>query len=219
MSHTRDDPATIRLVESLRWDGRLHRVDRHLRRLEASADHFGHPFDESEIRRRLDEAVADLSGDPVRKVRLGLAPDGELTVETTAVETPPEPVPVLLSDVRTDPDDELLYHKTNRRRTYERERRRAADAGSWEVLFLNTRGEVTEGSFTNVFVEAGASWYTPPVECGLLPGIFREVLLETREGAEERVLRPDDLLSADEVWLCNSVRGKVRARISPQRWR
>lgn len=219
MSHAREDRSPLRLVESLRWDGRLHRVDRHLRRLEATAGHFGHPFDEAEIRRRLDEAVAGLSRDPVRKVRLGLGPDGELTVETTAVETPPEPVRVRLSDVRTDPDDELLYHKTNRRRTYERERRRAADAGFWEVLFLNRRGEVTEGSFTNVFVETGASWYTPPVSCGLLPGVLRQVVLETRREAEERVLRPEDLLSADGVWLCNSVRGTVRARISPKRCR
>lgn len=219
MSHARHDRSPLRLVESLRWDGRLHRVDRHLRRLEASAGHFGHPFDEAKIRRRLDEAVAGLSGDAVRKVRLSLAPDGELAVETTTVETPPEPVRVRLSEVRTDPEDELLYHKTNRRRTYERERRRAADAGFWEVLFLNTRGEVTEGSFTNVFVESGASWYTPPVACGLLPGVLREVVLETRERAEERILRPEDLLSADGIWLCNSVRGTVRARISPRRRR
>ncbi len=219
MSHARQDRSPLRLVESLRWDGRLHRVDRHLRRLEASAGHFGHPFDEAKIRRRLDEAVAGLPGDAVRKVRLSLAPDGELAVETTAVETPPEPVRVRLSEVRTDPEDELLYHKTNRRRTYERERRRAADAGFWEVLFLNTRGEVTEGSFTNVFVASGAAWYTPPVACGLLPGVLREVVLETRERAEERILRPDDLLSADGIWLCNSVRGTVRARISPKRRR
>lgn len=215
MSNSPEDRSALRLLESFRWDGRLHRVDRHLRRLASSARHFGYPFDEAEIRRRLADAVGGLPGDALRKVRLSLGPDGRPAVEATEVETPPEPVPVLLTDVRTVPDDELLYHKTDRRRTYERTRKRAVEAGFWEVVFLNTRGEVTEGSFTNVFVQAGASWYTPPIDCGLLPGIFREVILETRDGAEERVLGPDDLLSADAVWLCNSVRGLQRARVSP----
>lgn len=214
MTPTPRESAPPRLLESLRWDGRLHRVDRHLRRLASSAGHFGHPFDEDEIRRRLAGAVADLAGDAVHKVRLSLGPEGDLAVERTEVPPTPEPVRVLLTDVRMDPEDELLYHKTDRRRTYEATRRRAAAEGCWDVLFLNTRGEVTEGSFTNLFVEQGASWYTPPVESGLLPGVFRQVILETREGAEERVLRPDDVLSADAVWLCNSVRGMMRARVS-----
>lgn len=214
MSRSSESRSTLRLIESLRWDGRLHRVDRHLRRLASSAAHFGHPFDEAEIRRRLADGVSDLPGDGTWKVRLSLGPDGRPDVDRTVVEPTPEPVRVRLTDVRTDPEDELLYHKTNRRRRYERERRRAAGAGFWEVLFLNTRDEVTEGSFTNVFVQAGSSWYTPPVPCGLLPGVLREAILETREGAVERILRPDDLLSADAVWLCNSVRGLKRARVS-----
>lgn len=216
MPSSSGDRSTLRLIESLRWDGRLHRVDRHLRRLAKSAGHFGHPFDEGRVRRRLDDVVAELPGQGTWKVRLSLAPDGQLDVEATEVEPTPEPVRVLLTDVRVDPEDELLYHKTSRRRAYERARRRAAGAGFWDALLLNTRGEVTEGSFTNVFVQAGSSWYTPPVACGLLPGVYREVILETRDGAEERILHPDDLLSAEAVWLCNSVRGLKRARVSPE---
>lgn len=215
MSSTPDDAPRIGLIESLLWDGQLHRVDRHLRRMAASAARFGHPFDEGAVRERLAEAVADLAGERPHKVRLELAPDGELEVERTELESTPEPVRVLLGDVVMDPSDDFLYHKTTRRRTYEAARRRASAAGFWEVLFRNDRGEVTEGSFTNVFVRQGDSWYTPPVACGLLPGVYRQVVLESREEAEERVLRPADLLAADAVWLCNSVRGLRRARVVP----
>lgn len=202
------------LIESLRWDGGFHRLDRHLRRLAASAERLGHPVDLASVRERLDEVVSGLAGGVPHKVRLELAPDGGLEVEAAPIRPLPEPVPVLLVDVRLDPSDELLRHKTTRRGTYETERCRASEEGFREVLFRNTRGEVTEGSFTNVFVRAGRSLYTPPVSCGLLPGVMREVLLETREGAEERVLLPRDLLSADAVWLCNSVRGTMRAELT-----
>ncbi len=57
------------------------------------------------------------------------------------------------------------------------------------------------------------------VECGLLEGVFRRHLLETGE-ASERVLYPRDLAAADEVFLCNSVRGLLRAEyVKPEFFR
>ena len=205
----------MHLIESLRWDGELRRLARHLRRLGSSAEHFGYPFDEGEVRARLSDAVSALPAGVPHKVRLSLGPEGDLRLDRTELSPTPEPVRVLLTDVRMDPSDDLLYHKTSRRDTYESVRRRASEAGFWEVLFRNDRGEVTEGSFTNVFVQDGSSWATPPVSCGLLPGVYRDVLLETREGAEETVLRPEDVLAAGAVWVCNSVRGLKRARVIP----
>lgn len=209
-----DDRSELRLVESLLWDGRLRRVDRHLRRLAASAGRFGHRFDEAEIRQRLAGAVPDAAEGGRRKVRLSLGPAGDPEVDVTRVEPTPEPVRVVLGELRVDPSDELLYHKTNRREDYRAAHRRASEAGFWEVLFRNTRGELTEGSFTNLLVRSGGVWHTPPVACGLLPGVFREELLETRDDVVETILRPDDLRAADEVWVCNSVRGLKRARVT-----
>lgn len=204
----------LRLIESLRWDGRLHRAGRHLRRLERSARRLGFPFDGDEVRRALSRTVDRLEGDRLRKVRLTLGRDGAPEVETVEIDPLPEPVPALLVETRVDPEDELLYHKTDRRRLYDGTRRRAERRGFREVVFRNLRGEVTEGSFTNLFVRAGERWHTPPVSCGLLPGVCRAELLERLEGAEERVLRPSDLAAADSVWLCNSVRGMKRVRLT-----
>lgn len=205
---------SFRLIESLAWDGSLHRVDRHLGRMERSAARFGRPFDEDEARDLLSDLAARLQAGVTRKVRLTLGPGGELEVEAVEVDPLPDPVPILLTDVRVDRENELLYHKTDRRELYAGTRGRAAQRGYREVLFRNTRGEVTEGSFTNLFLRSGGSWLTPPVACGLLPGIFRQVLLERLEGAEERVLLPEDVVAADSVWICNSVRGLARGRVT-----
>lgn len=209
-----DGMPTFRLVESLAWDDRLHRVDRHLGRMGRSAARFGRPFDEDEARRRLSAVAADLPAGTPRKVRLTLRPDGGLEAEAVEIRPLPEPVPVLLTDVRVDPEDELLYHKTDRRDLYAGTRRRAEERGFREVLFRNTRGEVTEGSFTNLFLHSGGAWRTPPVASGLLPGVFRQVLLESVDGAREEVLRPGDVAGAESVWLSNSVRGLLRAEVT-----
>jgi para-aminobenzoate synthetase/4-amino-4-deoxychorismate lyase len=81
-------------------------------------------------------------------------------------------------------------------------------------LFLNERGEVTEGSISNLFIEKNGELYTPPVSCGLLPGIFRAHVLRTDPKAHEKVLTADDLRTADALFLCNSVRGWRKVTLS-----
>ena len=81
------------------------------------------------------------------------------------------------------------------------------------MLFLNLRGEVTEGAISNIFIEKDGRWFTPPVECGLLAGVYRRHLLEARPAIEQRVLYPDDLRQADAIYLANAVRGLRRAAL------
>jgi para-aminobenzoate synthetase/4-amino-4-deoxychorismate lyase len=153
-----------------------------------------------------------------RKVRLLLDPDGALCItnETLSAATfPPDapPGPVRIAPQRTDPQDRMLFHKTTRRPVYARAFKAASQAGFDDVLFLNQRGEVTEGAISNIFVEKGGRWFTPPVECGLLAGVYRRHLLETRPGVEERVLYLEDLRQADTIYLANAVRGLRRVVI------
>ncbi len=78
------------------------------------------------------------------------------------------------------------------------------------MLFVNTRGEVTEGAINNVFIEKQGRWITPPVGCGLLAGVYRRHLLETRSDVEEGIIRLHDLRTADAIYLTNAVRGVRR---------
>ena len=188
----------------------------HLKRLSASAAYFGFIYSEDGVRSALDKAV-DQAGsaakDQRRRVRLLLDEDGKVSVSTTPlgfVESK-KTMRYVISDTRLSAGDLFLYHKTTRRELYDREWKHFSDTlGADEVIYLNARSELAEGSRTSIFVERDGKLLTPPIASGLLPGTLRASLID--EGrAVERVLRVDDLTSADAVYLGNSVRGLVRA--------
>ncbi len=88
--------------------------------------------------------------------------------------------------------------------------REAYAKGAFEALLLNTRGEVAEAAGSNVFMVKGGRLLTPPLSAGILEGITRGITLEvaaaTGVACEERVLYPDDLRAADEVFLTSSLK-------------
>ena len=98
-----------------------------------------------------------------------------------------------LAAERTLSTDVFLRHKTTHRPLYDRLFAAAQRAGFDEVLFLNQRDEVTEGAISNIFVRIEGRLYTPPLACGVLPGVFRRHLLEAVPRAEERILKLADL--------------------------
>lgn len=193
-------------------------LDEHLARLRQSAEYFGRSFDEAAVREALERAAAEM--DRWARVRLLVSSDGSCRVEWAGLGAPvDEPVRLLLVSRRTDPDDVFLYHKTTNREAYDREWREAREKGFFDALHLNTRGEITEGSITNVIVEIDGRWYTPQLESGLLPGIWRkgrenyELRITNYElpilPAEERVITLNDLRRATRVVVGNSVRGAI----------
>ena len=88
--------------------------------------------------------------------------------------------------------------------------REAYAQGAFEAILLNTRGEVAEGAGSNVFMVKDERLLTPPLSCGLLAGITRELTLEiaAHEGVpyEERVLHPLDLQTADELFITSTLK-------------
>jgi para-aminobenzoate synthetase / 4-amino-4-deoxychorismate lyase len=90
--------------------------------------------------------------------------------------------------------------------------RQKALTGCDEVVFLNKKGELTEGTRTNLFIELDGRLFTPALTCGLLPGTLREELIDLpRAAASEAILTLADLALADRIYLGNSVRGLIRA--------
>ena len=82
------------------------------------------------------------------------------------------------------------------------------------MIFMNLRGEVTEGAIHNIFVEKNGRLFTPPIECGLLPGVYRRHMLETHPNLVERILHLEDVLQADAVYITNAVRGLRAATVT-----
>jgi len=75
------------------------------------------------------------------------------------------------------------------------------------VLFLNERDEITEGAISNVLIKKNEKYFTPPIECGVLNGVYRQYLFTVLTTLEERRLSLEHLRSADSLYLCNAVRG------------
>lgn len=215
------------LIETMRVEagaGCAH-LERHLARLADSAAHFGFDCDLEAIRERIASALAageDEAGQPpvgTRRLRLALSQRGQTELSLTAL--PPladGPLELVLAGelgfADVDPCELLLRHKTSARERYDQACRHAVEKGAFDALFFNTRGELTEGARSNVFLELDGKWYTPPVSCGLLPGVMRAVVLEDpRYRAREHVLTRDDLRAARRIAVCNGLRGLREARL------
>lgn len=210
-----DPPASFALLETLKWtaDEGFALLELHLQRLRGSAAYFGYPFARGPIEAALDAAVARTTA---KALRLRLTVDGWGTPQVDAQPlAKPEAERAWTFALAPDPVDvnsPFTYHKTTARAFYDNARTRlAAETGCDEAVFLNPEGEVTEGSFTNVFVARDGVLLTPPVSCGLLAGTLRADLL-ARGKAREAVLTPVDLQADGGVFLGNSVRGLVPAQ-------
>jgi para-aminobenzoate synthetase/4-amino-4-deoxychorismate lyase len=205
-------PDGFELVETMRLeDGEIYLLERHLKRLESSAAHFGFQYDGDRVAAALDETTRSRCRGAY-KIRLLVAANGRCDVSVSPLGPPPTSFRVKLSGEAVDPGDEFRYHKTTHRPMYVRERNAAVAEGCDEVLFLNTRNEVCEGSISNVFVETGGEMFTPPVSCGLLPGTLREELIALGT-CRERILNLSDLQNADLIYVGNSVSGLVTAKL------
>jgi para-aminobenzoate synthetase/4-amino-4-deoxychorismate lyase len=220
----------FKLIETL-----LHRPQRgywlrarHLDRLARSAAYWGFSFSRAEAVSALERAVVSTAGNECHRIRLLLHKDGVLEVAAFACPGPlsaadagnGEPPMVVLSSSRTNSADPFYYHKTTWRDLYDAERKKALAAGFYEVIYRNERGEMTEGSITNLFVREGGKLLTPPLACGLLGGVLREALLDGeveppgRLVVEEKIIGREDLKNAEAIYVGNSVRGLVRVRLA-----
>ena len=185
-------PAEFQLFESiLLEDGEYFLLEEHIARLNESAEFFG--FISTRINADL-ERIAIENPRGSLKVRLTLWKDGRVETQATPLG---DLKPVELATEPVDSSDPFLFHKTTRR------------PGPDGLVFWNERGEITESSIANVVVPIDGELLTPPIECGLLPGVFRNHLLAKGE-IKERIITVEEFKRAPEFFLINSVRKWIR---------
>ncbi|MDA8093135.1 MAG: aminodeoxychorismate synthase component I [Betaproteobacteria bacterium] len=204
------------LIETMRLEGgRARHLERHLERLERSAQVFGFAWRRAEVLEAVGEVSRTVGFGPWR-LRVQLARDGTVECSTSPLAPPPsEPPLVTLSAEPIRADSIFQHHKTTHRDHYERAYARAAAQGAYDVLFLNEQGRLAEASRHNVFVEREGRLLTPVLESGALPGIGRALMLAREPRAGERRLDLGDLFEAERIFLCNSARGLVEVRLHP----
>ncbi len=193
----------LRLIETCGWDGKGFdaRLPLHLARLTRSASALGWACDLGAVRAALDAAVV-----PGRAMRVRLTLDQAEGLEVSVAEMPVAEARwrVGLGPVRLRSSDPWLSIKSTQRDVYDAARA-SLPAGVDEVVFQNERGEVCDGTITNVFFDRGRGMRTPPLSAGLLPGVLREDL-----AVREEVLMASDLPQV-RLWVGNSLRGLIPA--------
>ena len=199
------------IIETMGWrpgEGLRWRED-HLARMAGTAARLGYAFDRAKALALLES----IGGDAPLRCRLTLDAKGQFDLTAAALAPNPPRWRVVWAEGRLDPTDPWIAVKTTRRASYDMARA-ALGAGEDEALFLNTGGQVAEGTITNVFVEmADGRRLTPPLSAGCLPGILRGRLLA--EGWQEGRLTPADLASARKIWVGNALRGLIEADLAP----
>jgi 4-amino-4-deoxychorismate lyase len=205
------------LIETLRVepDGRMPLLPWHLERLSASVTALGYRWSVEAAQRDIARVVATLPEGTTYRMRVLVADDGRIDITHAALDALPVLPKVSVAATRLASRERLLRHKTTHRPWYD-------DAPAWlaahpdwfDLLYLNERGEVCEGSRTNVYVLRDGRWLTPPVACGLLPGAMRAALLD-EERVEEAVLTLADLEGAAGLRLSNALRGWFDVALAP----
>ncbi len=199
--HAGSGAAGLKLIETLCWDGaRLVRLPLHLARLARSAQALGWGCDLAAVEAALRAAV------PVAAARMRLTLDGagRVEVQVAALPVGKSVWRVGLAAERLNSDDVWLTVKSTRRAAYDAARAALPD-GLDEVILCNQRGEVCDGSITTLFFDRGQGMRTPPLTCGVLPGVLRAEM-----AVAEEVLLADDLPRV-RLWVGNSLRGLIPA--------
>jgi para-aminobenzoate synthetase/4-amino-4-deoxychorismate lyase len=205
----------FKLFESILFDGRafLYGND-HKKRLLDAAKYFGF-----HLRGTLwDATTKDILAALIKinhpqKVRVVLDKSGKLIWDGEPVVAQEKINIVHVARKAIDTDTPFLFHKTTFRPWYDNAMTAIRNGDCFDVLHFNKKGQLTEGARSNVFLKIKDELFTPPVECGLLPGVLRGRLLKNGK-CKERVLKISDIKKADAVYCGNSVRGLVEVTVA-----
>mgnify|MGYP005839403081 CR=1 FL=1 len=212
-SHALHKPAPdFDLLETMLWTpGKgFFLLPYHLQRLMQSAKYFGFMADEQNIQSELAKLARKLPDKPHR-IRLLVSKKGAVVIESLLLENSHAGFnDIALAAKPVDSSNPFLYHKTTNRRVYQD----AIDEiqSFQDVLLYNARNEITESTIANIIVEIGEEFFTPPVKCGLLPGTFRQYLIE-KNLAKEKIITIDEIIKYSNLYLINSLRGMRKIKI------
>ena len=197
------------LIETMRFtpeDG-APLLELHLERIKASAAELGYAFDRHAVRNAI-QALCFEADAPAR-LRLVTARSGAYSLELGPLPVPADqPLRCAVLPLPVDPGDWRLRHKSSDRGFYEAGLAAAKAVGADEALFIRDDGLLTEGCFTNLFVERDGRLLTPPARLGLLPGVLRHSLIETGRAVEAEL----SLADLEQGFLIgNALRGLIPA--------
>ena len=192
-------------------------LELHIARLQKSAHHLNISFNKSLAFNTVNDLCLTLDPTLTYRLRIDLGADGQISLKATPISPLKSPIGLLWAKDILDQDtlmqssDDLLQHKVTRRSIYDQAWIKAEELGSFDALFTNERGYVTEGGRSNIFIKKNGHWLTPPCSAGCLPGVMRSLLLKDATWqAIEQNITPDDVLNAEQIIFTNALRGIIK---------
>ncbi|EMJ90063.1 chorismate binding enzyme [Leptospira meyeri serovar Semaranga str. Veldrot Semarang 173] len=207
---TNPNTSSFEILETLRFrKGHYFLLDLHLERMKRTAYRFGYPFSKQKAEATL-KTLTDGSNDTLR-IRLLLGERGEFHGETFSFfkQTKRPTIRLGLASRPIDSKNLFLYHKTTNRSFYLEMLEDCKTKSIDDCILFDQENRILETNLRNLFLRKGKVWFTPSLETGGLPGVFREAII--RKGwVKETVLYKSDLEKADEILVGNSLRGFER---------
>lgn len=210
---------SFKLIESfLIVNGVMINLDAHLLRLNSSAQKLGFSCEVTQIRHDLIDYVSRNSLVNERyKLRMELDFNGNCKIEHALIGENPTLLRVAIHSHKINTQHGLFLHKTDSaitRGVYTQIDQECKPELVDELIFVNQDGFLTESRYHNLIVEYKGSLITPPLSHGLLPGIYRQQMLANGK-LFEQAIKPEMLGRADEIYLCNDVRGLIKCQLVP----
>jgi para-aminobenzoate synthetase/4-amino-4-deoxychorismate lyase len=199
------------IFETMRYEnGEIKFLDQHLARIKSADDYFLFKFSEKKIRKQLQNSIAKIDKQKPRKVKLSLSKWGEIKVDITDNLKLSKNVSVIISQNKINSTDKFRHFKTTNRKLYDDGYLQYNSKGFYEVLYCNEKDEIAEGTRTNIFLRKGNTWFTPHLDSGALPGIYRNYFIQNNLNVVEKNIKVQDLIDASELLLTNALRGEVK---------
>ena len=201
------------IFETMRYEsGEIKFLKEHIGRMKSAADHFLFKFPKKKIMKRIEKSISELDQKQIKKIKVLLNKWGKIKIEISDLLESVDKVSVIISQNKISSTDRFRHFKTTNRKLYDKEYASYKSKGLYEVLYLNEKNELAEGSRSNIFLKKNNQWFTPPLNSGALPGVYRKFFIENNINTSEKNIKIEDLLKADGLTLTNALRGEIKVK-------
>lgn len=191
-------------------NGEVTFLNDHLQRMKQAADYFLFNYDEKKIVKKINNELKTFDAIKVYRLKIILNKTGKVELQIQEFTQKKSVIKIILSKNKINSLNKFQYFKTTNRKLYDEEYNHYKAKGFFDVIYLNENENVSEGSITNIFIRKGNVITTPTLQCGILSGIYRKYFIRTHPETKEKRISLDDLITADEIILTNSLRGVVK---------
>lgn len=202
----------FKLITTLLYNQEFKYLTYHIKRLNESSEYFNYCFNQEKLLTQLSRLKKTLTKDKY-KIRILIKKDGHFEIQKEKIETLNKNINLCISSKRTDKKNIFYYHKTTNRILYQEEFEKARKQGCFDTIFLNQENEITEGAISNIYIEKNKKLYTPPIHCGVLNGVMRQVLFDSKNNIKEKIITLKDLSEADQIYISNAVIGFQKVKL------